>query len=179
MSAEDRVMVALRALAEQDRNLEAPADVEEKVMAGFRRQRSPRRAWWIAAAAAAGVIGIALVPRHREVPVLTPAANRPAVASVEDVKPVAQPPAKKAVPRKKPAARAPAVREVATEFFPLAESAAPFESGEIMRVIVPASIMRGVGLPVREDRWTEPVQADILFGQEGIARAIRFVRYEQ
>jgi hypothetical protein len=30
-------------------------------------------------------------------------------------------------------------------------------------------------VPVSEDRLTEMVQADVLVGQEGLARAIRFV----
>jgi hypothetical protein len=181
MSSEDRVLAALKALAEHDRDWEAPADVEARVMAGFRRQRRPRRAWFVAAAAvaAAGVIGIVWTPRHRDVLPPMPAISQPAASHVEAVVPATPPQPKKVLRRKKPAPPAPVVREVATEFFPLVDSAPPFESGELLRVIVPASTMRSVGLPVREDRWTEPVQADILFGQEGIARAIRFVRYEQ
>ena len=44
---------------------------------------------------------------------------------------------------------------------------------------VPASTMRKVGLPVSENRLTERVYADVLVGNEGLARAIRFVSYEQ
>jgi hypothetical protein len=47
-----------------------------------------------------------------------------------------------------------------------------------LRVSLPASAMRGVGLAVSEDRLTDMVQADVLVGQEGLARAIRFVRYQ-
>ena len=75
--------------------------------------------------------------------------------------------------------RSAAPLEVATEFYPLLEIAPPFERGELVRVTVPASAMRGVGIPVREERLLDPVQADILYGQEGLARAIRFVRLEQ
>ncbi len=46
-------------------------------------------------------------------------------------------------------------------------------------MMVPASTMRKVGLPVNEDRLTDRVYADVLVGQEGLARAIRFVSYEQ
>jgi hypothetical protein len=38
--------------------------------------------------------------------------------------------------------------------------------------------MRKVGLPVNEDRLSDRVYADVLVGDEGLARAIRFVRYE-
>jgi hypothetical protein len=75
--------------------------------------------------------------------------------------------------------RRPPPREVVTEFFPLMEDPPPFERGELLRVSLPASAMRGVGLPVNEDRLTDRVQADVLVGQEGLARAIRFVRYER
>jgi hypothetical protein len=70
-------------------------------------------------------------------------------------------------------------REVVTQFFPLLDVAPPFERGELLRVTVPASTMRKVGLPVREDRLTDRVYADVLVGEEGLARAIRFISYEQ
>jgi len=70
-------------------------------------------------------------------------------------------------------------RETVTQFFPLLDVAPPFERGELLRVMVPASTMRRVGLPVNENRLTDPVYADVLVGQEGLARAIRFVSYEQ
>ena len=70
-------------------------------------------------------------------------------------------------------------REIVTEFFPLLDAAPPFERGELLRVTVPASTMRKVGLPVNEDRLGDRVYADVLVGQEGLARAIRFVSYEQ
>jgi hypothetical protein len=73
----------------------------------------------------------------------------------------------------------PVQREVVTEFFPLVDYAPPFERGELVRMRVPASTMRAVGLPVREDRLSDPVQAEVLVGQEGMARAIRFVGYSQ
>jgi hypothetical protein len=59
------------------------------------------------------------------------------------------------------------------------EVAPPLERAELWRVVVPASTMRAVGLPVREDRLEDPVEADLVVGQEGIARAIRFVSYRQ
>jgi hypothetical protein len=69
-------------------------------------------------------------------------------------------------------------REVVTDFFPLLDVAPPFERGELLRVMVPASTMRKVGLPVNEDHLTDRVYADVLVGQEGLARAIRFVSFE-
>jgi hypothetical protein len=70
-------------------------------------------------------------------------------------------------------------REIVTSFFPLLNPAPPMERGEIIRIRVPASTLRSVGLPVPEDAWNQPVPADVLVGEEGLARAIRFVRVEQ
>nr|AUN37690.1 hypothetical protein [uncultured bacterium] len=80
-------------------------------------------------------------------------------------------PVRKVSPIKRPP------REIVTEFFPLLDVAPPFERGELLRVTVPASTMRKVGLPVNEDRLGDRVYADVLVGQEGLARAIRFVSY--
>ena len=89
----------------------------------------------------------------------------------------APPPVPKVVRKLRPTPRQP--REVVTQFFPLLDVAPPFERGELLRVTVPASAMRKVGLPVNEDHLTDRVYADVLVGQEGLARAIRFVSYEQ
>jgi hypothetical protein len=67
-------------------------------------------------------------------------------------------------------------QETVTDFFPLLDHAPPFERGEILRVNLPASVMQTVGLPVREERLGDRVQADVLVGEEGLPRAIRFVR---
>ena len=48
----------------------------------------------------------------------------------------------------------------------------------MLRVQVPAPAMRTVGLPVLEERLADPIQADVLIGEEGMPRAIRFVRFE-
>jgi hypothetical protein len=65
--------------------------------------------------------------------------------------------------------------ESVTPFYSLMDVQPPFERGELVRVLVPASTMRTVGLVVGEKHLKDPVQADILVGQEGLARAIRFV----
>jgi len=87
------------------------------------------------------------------------------------------------VPRQAVLAAAPPVAappeaptEMVTDFFPLLDPAPPFERGEILRVNLPASVMQTVGLPVREERLGDRVQADVLVGEEGLPRAIRFVR---
>jgi hypothetical protein len=68
--------------------------------------------------------------------------------------------------------------EYATDFFPLAYGGdqTPMESGEVIRVQMPRSALIAFGLPVNVERADVPVKADLLVGEDGLARAIRFVR---
>jgi hypothetical protein len=52
----------------------------------------------------------------------------------------------------------------------------PMESGEVIRVQMPRSALITLGLPVDVEHADEPVMADLLIGEDGLARAIRFVR---
>jgi hypothetical protein len=69
-------------------------------------------------------------------------------------------------------------KEVATEFIPLVHDPfwAPGESAQLLRVRMPRSSLAGFGLPLNEERVTETVRADVIVGQDGIVRAIRFVQ---
>jgi hypothetical protein len=73
--------------------------------------------------------------------------------------------------------------ENTTDFFPLSYSddQKPVESGEVNRVQVirvqmPRLALIAFGLPVNIERADVPVKADLLVGEDGLARAIRFVR---
>ncbi|HEX8476510.1 MAG TPA: hypothetical protein VF666_21110 [Pyrinomonadaceae bacterium] len=68
--------------------------------------------------------------------------------------------------------------EIATDFFPLAGAMTlrQTDSGHVVRVELPRSALASFGLPVNTERLGERVKADVLFGDDGIARAIRFVR---
>lgn len=81
----------------------------------------------------------------------------------------------RAAPRPAPAAN---TQEVATEFIPLMQ-AGPYtqpEEGHLVRVELPRSALASFGLPVNAEAPGGRVKADVLMGQDGIARAIRFVR---
>ena len=193
MQSEDFLAAALRKLAEQDREREAPDAVEARVVQAFRQRQVHRKwrnriGWSLAAAAALTAVFLAgvhqgtpparyVAPAH-SVPAKPPqlAVANPPVTEVPDAE-AAAPVKARRPPLAQPAQ--PQSREVVTQFFPLVDVAPPFERGELLRVTVPASTMRKVGLPVNEDRLSEPVYADVLVGQEGLARAIRFVSYEQ
>jgi hypothetical protein len=69
--------------------------------------------------------------------------------------------------------------ESVTEFIPLvtgAPGAPPLESGQLVRVQLPRAALPSLGLPLNAERGNEPVKADVLLGNDGLARAIRFVR---
>ena len=110
-----------------------------------------------------------------------PEAARPAPAPVAGaVENVARAPRKlarkvAAVPQSMPQ---PQSREMVTDFFPLMNPAPSFDRGQMLRVQLPASAMQTVGLPVREEHLDDLVQADVLVGEEGMPRAIRFVRFD-
>jgi len=68
--------------------------------------------------------------------------------------------------------------EVATDFLPLtfvADSAAQ-ESGHVVRVRVPRSALIAFGVPMNVERAGEFIMADVMIGDDGLARAIRFVQ---
>jgi hypothetical protein len=68
--------------------------------------------------------------------------------------------------------------EYATDFYPLAYGGdqKPMEKGEVIRVQMPRSALIAFGLPVNIERADVPVKADLLVGEDGLARAIRFLR---
>jgi hypothetical protein len=75
-------------------------------------------------------------------------------------------------------AEAAAAPEVATDFITLGH-AGPYtqtEEGHLVRVELPRSALASFGLPVNAEASGGSVKADVLMGQDGIARAIRFVR---
>jgi hypothetical protein len=70
-------------------------------------------------------------------------------------------------------------REVVTEFIPLGQGdyySASVDAGQVLRVELPRSALSSIGMPVSADRAGERIKADVLVGEDGVARAIRFVR---
>ncbi len=68
--------------------------------------------------------------------------------------------------------------EVATMFYPLKYSELPVTQGTVVRLEVPSSAFAALG--VEPVDWAGPqpdiVLADVLVGEDGLARAVRFVR---
>jgi hypothetical protein len=67
-------------------------------------------------------------------------------------------------------------QEIATEFIPLGQYAQA-EEGHLVRVELPRSALASFGLlPVNAEAAGGRVKADVLLGEDGTARAIRFIR---
>jgi hypothetical protein len=68
-----------------------------------------------------------------------------------------------------------AVAETKTDFIALSY-AANTDSGQIVRVKVPSSMMVSLGLKTNVEKESEMVSAEVVIGDDGLARAIRFIR---
>jgi hypothetical protein len=68
--------------------------------------------------------------------------------------------------------------EYATDFVPLSYVGVqkPMERGEVIRLEMPRSALIAYGLPVDVEHADAPVKAELLLGEDGMARAIRFLR---
>src|SRR5262249_55838718 len=110
-------------------------------------------------------------PRHTARPQRQPPVGRDQVA---DERPKDLP---KSV-RRHASVKSPDEAEVVTQFFPLkeGEDLTTLDSLQVVRVELPGSALGEVGLPFDPETVNEPVKADVVLGQDGLARAIRFVR---
>ena len=202
---EEMLTRGLQALASEMKQLEAPEHVEVKVLEAFRARKvvvpiSTRRwnsrRYWLAAVAAVLLIAMSVVAlrwRSNEKPAEAFAGGREPEKEItpreEAPKPVeyqaVDQPSLRSYPKR---VRHPRVRssenvasyrpEIATDFIPLRymNVANLQEGGQIVRVEVPRAALANFGLPVNMDRYNERVKADVLYGVDGLAHAIRFVK---
>ena len=171
------------------------AAVRSALLTEFRREkkvvtiRRPVMKWvGIAAVAAAVLMAVVLATGRRKEPVVTPPSVQ--VAKTPVPVPVVAPPVQAPVqakarpvlrPRRRPAA--PPVQvddapEVATDFFeiPYVEPLRPEQRADVFRMQVPRASMAAFGLPVTGGRLDSRVTADVLMGEDGVVRAVRFIR---
>lgn len=206
---EQMLTLGLQSLATDMESLEAPREIEAKLLEAFRARpvaveksasirANPR--YWIAAIAAMLLIAISVVVFSLS---KRPAENRSVTSNQEEPPPPNQSKEQVAQDVEKPAAgempkrvypkriRPVSLRksetasvanhvtkEIATDFIPLSYMSATSlqEGGQIVRVQLPRSALANFGLPVNMDRYNEKVKADVLYGVDGMARAIRFVQ---
>ena len=201
MTALDRV---LRELGREHRAASAPPEVERALRAGFRRRHGVagwRWAWGAAAACAAGAFaGLLLWPPEERLELRVAAPKAPQVEAAAPKAPQVEAAvpksrqveasaprqaevrvARKARPRPSIRPSEPEPREIATDFFPLRPGPVlePGEWARVVRARIPRRELLRFGLGGGEamsmgDAARE-VPADVLFGTDGTARAIRFV----
>jgi hypothetical protein len=143
----------LRALADADRS-EAPSDLRARLLIEFRRRsaRKRRMAWLpavgIGAIAAALLVFVWMPKQSTAVP--NPL-DQPVLQTAEDTD---------------------------ADFYPLpdAEGLPPIENATVVRVQMPLTSLELMGVAVNDVGAADPVQADILLGQDGLARGVRLVQ---
>ena len=166
MRRQQELSAGLRAVAAGYGRMAAPVRVETRLRAAFRKEAALQSGKRVAygwkpvvswAAAAAAVIALAVLANYGARPdVNHPAVNHPAVSRTAEVA---------------------AVSSDYEGFIPLpnAGKLADTEDVNLVRVEVPRSAMIALGLEVSPERASELVQADVMLGPDGLARAVRFV----
>jgi len=167
MERQGELQAGLRTMAESDRRAGAPARVESRLRAAFRGEmgvdagRPVRSGWrlvlpWAAAAAAVVVLAVVMVRARQPETTATPS------------------------PRGTDMAMAVSAGDVASDYegfipLPNAGKLADTEDVNLVRVEVPRSAMIALGLEVSPERASEMVEADVMIGPDGLARAVRFL----
>ena len=195
-SENERMLSAgLSELAVSTAEIPGPA-VKAALLADFRRQqkitpiRRPAVKWAVVAAAAAAVLLAVWLTRPRQpearIATVQPAVQAPARPETPAPPAVQKPTApvkpvmvRHSRPRPKAAPRVveePA--EIATDFFeiPYVDRLRPDERADVFRIEMPRAGMAVYGLPVTGGRLDARIKADVLLGEDGVARAIRFIR---
>jgi hypothetical protein len=121
-------------------------------------------------------------PGASATPTPRPVEKQPEIKRQENVQPparndLASAPNPRVDPRQREVVSEAEFDEDATEFFPLtlvAQTEAE-EAEQVVRVEVPRSTLMMWGLPVNAERAGEMVQADVVIGEGGVARAIRIL----
>jgi hypothetical protein len=159
----------LRSAASRWSHVSAPAGVEARLMAEFRRSAHPipalpptrpsfrAPAAWFAAAAAVMALAFVLVSQRQPVRLAS-------VGEMALVQSTFLPVVDDSI-------------EPGDGFVPLPNTTAisPDEEVNLVRVEVPRSSMIEVGYAVNAEQASELVQAEVMIGSDGVARAVRFL----
>jgi hypothetical protein len=167
MSRHRELEAGFRAVAAGLRRMEAPPGVEVRLRAAFRRQtgtqgRAPLRRWmppatWAAALAAMFALAALLVHSPRPEAVRPPAPRAMELALSQ------------------PQADSDGFVALPNAAGVVAGDAADEDDVNLVRVQVPRSAMIALGFDVSADRAQELVEADVILGSNGMARAVRFL----
>lgn len=193
LGAERLLTSVVAAVIAEDRDCTAPLRVENALVSAFRERQKPsqsRRAWMaavIAGAIAAGLILAAVItvrrPEEPKPNVVVVKEVLPAPAAVPVVAPVYREVKRRPLRTLRASVRKPpntktaaAPREIMTDFIPIIYDPHPIERGRIVRIRLPRTALAAFGLPVNEQQAEQPIRADVLLGEDGLARAVRFIQ---
>lgn len=166
------------------------ARLEGKLREEVKKRRRVAVAPWLLASGAAAVLalGIWIGGRTRAVP----PAPIPAATSITrvppqlvEVEPVGEPAAVTVRPPALARTRlvtppmSPPRPSAVFVMLPGSELMPPAQDLQVLRVRIPRTRIQSMGLPVNVDRLEERVLADIVIGEDGVARAVRLVPAEQ
>ena len=152
------VAASLRLLAADMKNVSAPPRVEAHLVRAYReryRQRVPAAGevhrWWAAAAAVLLVAGALWLGVRQPPPLLVAANSGPAAVAASE--------------------------EEESAFVPLPNAAGSPQDDDVdlVRVELPRSAVTALGMPANDDGDAESVEAEVLVGPDGMARAVRFL----
>jgi anti-sigma factor RsiW len=163
MSRHRELEAGFQAVAACFRRVEAPPRVEAKLRSAFRRENGgeshmPSRRWipvatWASAFAAMFALAVFLVRERQPEAVRAPVQHTVELAAVQP-------------------------QADSDGFIPLPNSAGVAldeDDVNLVRVAVPRSAMIALGLDVSADSAEEMVEADVMLGSNGVARAVRFL----
>ncbi len=178
---------ALRRLRDSAAGERVSPSLEGRLVTAFRaqhRRKTPTVTKWVSIAVAASlVVAIAWrfnatpsveAPRKPVAAVAAPPAVVPGIAEQAPEKDAVRPvPSLRAKTTRPRVPQRPAIAPTPVEFIeiPYAPSIGAFDEAQVVRVNMPGASARRLGLAVGMDR----IQADVLLGNDGIARAIRLV----
>ena len=164
-----------------------PLRVEARLRTEMRRRRRIPVAPWLLALSAAAVLLLGIWIGRSRPSLVSPdvkSARIPAEAPVTELVP--------AVELAVPTRRLPVIRRrlmpapVDTSrpmavfvMLPGTDLMPPAQDLQVLRVRIPRTRMQALGWPVNVDRLEERVLADIVVGEDGVARAIRLVQVSQ
>ena len=145
-----------------------------------KKTSAPSTAQILHASPAAGLKEAVAPGKSNQLPVSRKHLQSPAAASRPVLKPTDRKSEKKnSQEPSRPNIRMDPTEELATNFFPLPYgSGLPLDEGwEIVRVNLPRSELASLGVTLTNEQISaETVKADIVLGEDGLARAIRFVQ---
>ncbi len=175
MSEKNRWEAAVSRMAAESRNAAPSPDLEALLLGEFDRTRRNRRVrpFLAVGAAAAAVAGLWFVrpqpAASLQISLAKPEAPWSALAGPQ----IAAPRVSEPAPARSPIRPVPAEQP----FFPIpyVTPLDPYERAEVVRMELPVSALIAAGVPIDTDDAGANVQADVVVGQDGRARAVRLV----